>query len=110
MLYSKDYMDNIYLDDATYTCSNNINQNKLKCTFTFASVFAPRDFKISLKCSDDIYTQSQIFSAYRYELKEGNSNTCQTKGKNINDVKVVIYSASSLNEETKFNVQLKKSK
>ena len=110
MLNSKDYMNNIYLDDATYTCSHNINQNKLKCTFTFASVFAPRDFKISLKCSDDIYTPSQIFSAYRYELKEGNSNTCQTKGKDINDVKVVIYSASSLNEETKFNVQLKKSK
>ena len=109
MLDSKDYMNNIYLDDTLYTCKNT-DQNKLKCIFSFANAFAPRDFKISLKCSDDIYTQSQIFSVYRYELKGENSNTCQTKGKDINDVKVIIYSASSLNEETKFNVQINKSK
>ena len=46
-LNSKDYMNFLYLDDATYTCSNT-NQNKLTCSFSFANVLAPRDFKISL--------------------------------------------------------------
>ena len=106
-LNPSDYINVVYLDDANVTCvtNNNIGRNKLNCTFDFATLFAPRDLKIKLKCSDDLYTPSQTFSVYRYELLPNTDRACQTKDVDVNDVKMVIYSANSLSNETNFKVK-----
>ena len=111
-LNPSDYVDVVYLDDANVTCvsNTNIGKSKLNCTFDFPTLSAPRDFKIKLKCSDDFYTSSQTFSVYRYELIsniDDSDNVCQTKDVNVNDVKMRIYSASSLSNETNFNIKLR---
>lgn len=106
-LNPSDYINAVHLDDANVTCvaNNSIGKSKMNCTFDFATLHAPRDFKIKLKCSDDLYTPSQTYSVYRYELL-ADTDSCQTKGVDVSDYKMRVYAASALPNETKFNVTL----